>query len=78
MNFENLPIGSGARGRIRNIPESTRLCFHCWLRNRGKDALQAAGNFTIDHLLCLEYRLPIFYVKENWQSVFKTQDGCGV
>ena len=35
-------------------------------RNRGKGAPQAAGNFTIDYLLCLKYRVPnIYFYVEN-------------
>ena len=50
MNFEKPPVGGGARGRIRNSPKWARLSFHFRPINRGKGALQAAGNFTIDYL----------------------------
>ena len=62
MNFKKPPVGGRARGWIRNIPESERLRFHCRQRNRGKGALRAAGNLTIDYLLCLEYRVPNIYI----------------
>ena len=36
INFEKLPPGGGARGRIRDIPESSRLFFHFRRINWGK------------------------------------------
>ena len=36
MNFEKPPADGGARGYIRNSPESARLHFHFRPRNRGK------------------------------------------
>ena len=42
MKFEKPPAGNGARGWIRNIPESARLRFHFRPRNQGKDAPKAA------------------------------------
>ena len=66
MNFEKTPAWGRACGWIRNILESARLRFHGRPRNREKCALQAAGNFTNDYLLCLEYRVPnIYFNVEN-------------
>ena len=56
---------------LRNSPESARLRFHCRPRNRGKGALQVADNFTIDYLLCVEYRVPnmYFYVENILRAI---------
>ena len=51
-----------AWGALFNSSESSSLCFHCMPRNRLKGAPQATGNFTIDYLLCLEYRVPNIYI----------------
>ena len=42
MNFKKPPMGGGARGWMRNSPESKSICFHCCPRHWGKGALQAA------------------------------------
>ena len=62
MNIVKPPEVGGARGLILNSPDLARLRFHYWLRNQGKATLQAAGNFTIEYLLCLEYKVPNIYI----------------
>ena len=73
--FRKTPAGGRPRGWIRNSPESTSLRFHCRTRNRGKGAPQAAGNFTIDYLLYLEYRVPnIYFYVVNVLRATQTRD----